>query len=190
MPEQRIGIRGYIGELIVYQYLCNKFPEKDGYKTIKEIIPSDAQKKGGAFLDFAVIKGKTIKRIYEVKTQDFIFGENSRINPALEFIWKNNPTKFEDSEGKSYSTTDDFNAFLVLLVPPNLDFCKKIKKEKIILFSELVIDGKSFLKSLDNKEINQIILEFKKDLEEEIKTIKKPTKGKRILKPFLDSRNS
>ena len=73
-----------------------------GYKIIKEIIPSQASQKGGGYLDLAVTHKNKIIAIYEVKTQDFIFGKDFYPNPALVYIWKNNPTQFKDSMNNKF----------------------------------------------------------------------------------------
>ena len=185
MPERTIGIRGYVGELIVYQYLKNKFPESEGYKIIKEIIPLDFSQKGGGYLDLAVTQGDKIRKIYEVKTQDFIFGKDFYPNPALKYIWEKHPTKFKDSMDNHFIADKNIKAFLVVLVPPNDQACVNIGLENIkniILFSDLNID--SFLN------IQKIKLLFQQDLEKELKSIKNPRNGKRIIKSFLAKRTT
>ena len=185
MPERTIGIRGYVGELVVYQYLKNKFPENKGYTILKEIIPSNFSQKGGGYLDLAVIYENKIIAIYEVKTQDFIFGKDFYPNPALRHIWQNNPTQFKDSMNHKFIADKNMKSFLVLLVPPNNQACENIglkNIKNIILFSDLNID--TFLNLEDIK------LLFQQDLENELSTIKNPRNGKRILKSFLEKRTT
>lgn len=61
MPNKGSKIRGYIGESIVRQWLEIKYPEKDGFEIVEEILPSGVPKSGGPYLDFGVIKdGKVV----------------------------------------------------------------------------------------------------------------------------------
>ena len=83
MPKREIGIRGYVGELIVEQWLrCNFKPNK-GYKIVNQIRPKDINARGGPYLDFGVIRKGKVCGIYEVKTQNYPL---ESVNNALEHV--------------------------------------------------------------------------------------------------------
>jgi len=183
MAQRTIGLRGYLGELIVQQWLKKKYPESDGYKIIKEIIPQEYPKKGGGYLDFGIIIEKEVLRIYEVKTQDYIF--DGGINGALKYIWENKKRKllFIDNQNNLSDSSKDFEAFLILLVPPNEKGIKEIKVENlknVLLFSDLKIE--QFI------DIEKIKKDTNADLESEIKLIENPKQGTLIKKEFLKCR--
>ncbi|MBS3107769.1 hypothetical protein J4468_02530 [Candidatus Woesearchaeota archaeon] len=186
MPKRAIGLRGYLGELIFQQWLEKKYPCVEGFEIIKEIIPEGVSKKGGGYLDFGVVKEEKIIRIYEVKTQDYIFGKDSSVNGALEFIWMNKKRvlSFVDNQNHSYITSKNFEAFLILLVSPNEEGIKIIGEENlahIILFSELEIER--FIN------IHKLKIVLDTDLESELNSIKNPTQGKRIKPEFFKRRD-
>ncbi len=186
MPGRAIGLRGYLGELIFQQWLEKKYPRVEGFEIIKEIIPEGIPKKGGGYLDFGVIKENKIIQVYEVKTQDYIFGKDSGINGALEYIWKNKQKElsFVDNQNHLYCTSKGFEAFLVLLVPPNEEGIKNIGEENlkyVILFSELEIE-----RYIDIHKLKKVL---DTDLESELNSIKNPTQGKRIKSGFFKRRD-
>ncbi len=49
MPERQIGLRGYVGEEIVWQWLQMKYP-KDRYQLARQIRPAEIPAAGGPFL--------------------------------------------------------------------------------------------------------------------------------------------
>jgi len=186
MPRRSIGIRGYVGELVVEQYLLSKYPPSKNYKIIKEMIPSESSRKGGGYLDLAVLLDNKVIEIYEVKTQDFIFGKSFKINPSLAHLWNNSKElhRFCDSEGNNYDSSKNFQAFLVLLVAPNFEALKNMGIQNVknmILFEELKLDN--FL------DIGKIKSLFGEDLREELIDIKNPKNGKQTKNYLWKLRN-
>ncbi|MHA1343698.1 MAG: hypothetical protein ACTSQG_06910 [Promethearchaeota archaeon] len=191
MTKRSIGLRGYLGEQIVKQWLKNiKYPESKGYKIIEQVIPAGFPKKGGAYLDFCIIKNDSVKAVYEVKTQDYIAGKNFPFNNALLYLWENREKieLFEiQDKTEVFKCSPDFKAYLVLLVPPNekgMEIIKDKNLKYVLLFEEIFKEIEK--RNLDlKKEILQNII---KDLEGEICSLKKPTKGKTLIEPFKKRR--
>jgi len=83
MPERTAGIKGYVGELIVKEWLKHKY--RDSNATIEEqVLPDNVDNRGGPYLDLCVLKNDKIVEIYEVKTQNY---EIRDINKSLWYLW-------------------------------------------------------------------------------------------------------
>lgn len=183
MPRREIGLRGYLGEAIIEQWLNIKYP---GCTIESQIIPEGVDKKGGPYLDFGVFQDGVVKEIYEVKTQDFIQGKNFHINKALTFIWENRNLKFNvQGNSKWIEGADDLKAYLILLVPPNDNWLNKNQKylKYVKLFSEIFNDPTFVL----NKE--KLYSQTKDDLEKNIEKLRKPKNGNKLIEPFFRQRD-
>ncbi len=188
MPQRQIGIRGYVGEAVVKEWLDKKYPNSKGYKIVSQIMPEDMPRKGGEYLDFAVIKENIVNSIYEVKTQDCILDKTFPINKALLFMWENKGKnlKLITQNGEKYNSDIDTQSYLIILVPPNNDGNNNIGKnnlKNIILFNEIF---REFGDSLNKVKIHNELLS---DLENEIENLKNPTQGKTLLNEFIKMRN-
>lgn len=180
MPAHNIGIRGYIGEIVFEEYLRNEYSD---YEIVKEIAPYGINNRGGAYLDFGVTKQNKVYRIFEIKTQDYVMNKNSKINKSLLYTWNQKPNTFHLATKKEvvYHAAEDFEAELVLLVPPNRDFLEKLGKanrKRIHLFSEYI--------SAERIDANKIREQFKSDMRKEIFTLLNPEKGKPQFRQFFD----
>ena len=88
MAEMDVGLRGFIGELVVQYWLEKKYNK--GFTIVRQIMPEEVDKKGGGYLDFGVINNKQeVVGVYEVKTQDYILDKGFKINKSLRYIWDN-----------------------------------------------------------------------------------------------------
>jgi hypothetical protein len=172
MPKSEIGLRGYIGEAIVNQWLNRKYPISERYEVISQIIPDGVPKKGGPYLDFGVIKDNIVKEVYEVKTQDYIFDKTFNINISLEHIWKNKDKIFEfkDQNGKEFKCDGNLKGYLILLAPPNKDGRERLGEniKYVKLFSD-IFDDPNY--SCESKEIFQ---NSEKDFVANIEHLKHP----------------
>ncbi|MBP7792338.1 MAG: hypothetical protein KA120_04685 [Candidatus Goldbacteria bacterium] len=158
--KKSIQLRGYLGELICKKWLKNKYK---GCRIVEQIRPKNYPTKGGPYLDFGVLnEEKKVIAIYEVKTQDYNL---DTVNKALLFIWENGEKEFVvgNEEGEIYETTDEFQAYAVLLKKPSEKGKGCIKN--IIYFEEI-------LKEINVSEIKEDILdEVNADIEKEIESI-------------------
>lgn len=183
MPRREIGLRGYLGEAIVEQWLNIKCPSC----TIEsQIIPKGVDKKGGPYLDFGVIKDNNVKEVYEVKTQDYILRKDFHINKSLIYIWNNKNIEFNvQANKKCFYGSDDLKAYLILLVPPNDNWLNQNQKylKYVKLFSEIFNDPTFVL----NKE--KLYSQTKDDLEKNIEKLRKPENGKNFIDPFFRQRD-
>jgi len=161
MVKENIGLRGYIGEKIVEIWLKKIFPK---YKVIRQVIPEGVDKRGGPYLDFAVVKDKKIIKIYEVKTQEYPL---NKINKALCYIWESGSKimKFKTQDNKEY-IAENFEAYIILLQKSDRNLWNKYK-DKIIFF-------KKIFNNLDIELISKIISEKGRvDIIKEINTLSK-----------------
>lgn len=186
MPKREIGLMGYVGEAVVEQWLRHKYPTSE-YKVVAQIIPSEVPKVGGGYLDFGVIRKNVVEAVYEVKSQDYIWGRDSTVNKALLHIWnkKGQLLDFETQEGDKYAGCLNTGAFLVLLVGPNEEGMQKIGEKNlrhIILFQDV-------WNNLENEFcLENLIANFREDVVKVISTLKQPNCGKHITKSFLELR--
>jgi hypothetical protein len=84
MAERIAGIKGYIGELIVREWLKHRY-NLPNYSIKTQIRPQNVNPRGGPYLDLCVLKGDEIIEVYETKTQDYRI---SQINKSLSYLWK------------------------------------------------------------------------------------------------------
>jgi len=184
MPKSEVGLRGYIGEAIVKQWLSIKYPE---CKIVSQIMPTEVDGKGGPYLDFGVVKDGVVMGVYEVKTQDYILGKNFHINKALTHIWdsdeKNISFKVQNSK-EILKGADDINAYLILLVPPNDVGLSEIDNniQYVKLFCEIFNESAFVV----NKEM--IYCETKKDIDGNLKILRNPKNGNTLRTHFFEER--
>jgi len=200
MPRRDSGLRGYIGERIVEQWLKMKYPDCSIKSQIAAVTQDDREKsdnQGGKYLDFGVIKGNEVIGVYEVKTQDYIFDKSFKLNDQLEKIWENQNeiTEFyvleeknganKQSEKPRYiKSSFSFKCILILLAPPNLKGMKRLggNLQNVKLFCEIM---EEFGKKIKYGKIM-------KNIEEDLKAIKKllyePSKGKTFIDKFKEER--
>lgn len=89
MAERYIGIKGYVGELLVESWLKNIFKNQK-YKVKSQVRPANIDAKGGPYLDFGVVDNESNEVIFicEVKTQDYVLdGKYAKINKSLLYLW-------------------------------------------------------------------------------------------------------
>jgi hypothetical protein len=84
MAERIAGIKGYIGELIVREWLKHRY-DLPNYSIKTQIRPKNVDPEGGPYLDLCVLKGDEIIEVYEIKTQDYRI---LQINKSLSYLWK------------------------------------------------------------------------------------------------------
>jgi hypothetical protein len=185
MPKQEIGLMGYIGERVAELWIRSKFPSNQ-YEVVKQIMPAGIPPKGGPYLDFGVVRKGLVERIYEVKSQDYIFA--GPINTALEYIWKNQDKRLQyvTLEGNKHQGSPALEACLILLVGPNQYGIEAIGREnlqKVILFQDIwgEINGR-----LD---FNSLMENVKEDTKTVIDILQNPRVGKEITRDFLKIRN-
>lgn len=173
--KKTIGIRGYLGERIVEQWLKQEF-KVDNVEIVQQIIHKGYPLDGGPYLDFGVIKNKKVIAVCEVKTQNF---QIDKINKSLcdlarkrrenlKFTIQKKGEEEVVQEGGLYSD-GNLKIILVLLKEPS----KKVAKQ----INELGIEEFYFekiIKKLGIKfDIEKINGEALKDIKEEINFIKK-----------------
>ena len=172
MPRREIGIRGYVGELIVEKWLHHRYSSNE-YEIKRQIKRQDS---GSSCVDFGVIQKGIMKEIYEVKTQDQRFGEadvkKSINNAFLKAREKpEGPYIIQDESGEHINGTKGTKAFLILLLSPNDAFLKGIGNDiDIVRFKEI-------LDYLKNNEVEVdgggFIDRFTEDAKKTIEEIKK-----------------
>lgn len=183
---------GYIGEAIVEYWLKNVEYPDPAYSIVYQIKPIDYDARGGPYLDFGVIKNGRVHAIYEVKSQDYIPDKSFVLNPALKAIWdhKNDFAGFVNQDGREFKSTSDLEAYLVLLVCPNMDGVKRIGRQnlkQVILFSEVFED----LEKHDRTDYLKCVHgAFDKDVGKVIETLKNPKQGKSKRQEFLRQREA
>jgi hypothetical protein len=184
MPKREIGVMGYIGELVVENWLKKKYPED---KIISQIAVE--KKRGGGHLDFGILsKEKKIKAIYEVKTQDYIAGRDFKLNQGLVELWQGKSSdKFVSQNDEIFGCDKNFKAFLILLAPPNDIFLKEYPShlKDIILFEDIIKE-----KPIDAQLRQKIIECFNSDMKEVFNILEKPSQGKRLRNAFLKERGA
>jgi hypothetical protein len=189
MPKRAIGLRGYVGELIVEQWLCKKH---HGCKIVRQILPDGVEKVGGPYLDFGVIRGGAVEEVYEVKAQDYILGRDTKtnkaeINKALIHIWDRGPGGEYTVQNcaNHYADSGHVRGFLILLASPNSAALAAIGQkniDNIILFEEILHELGS---DLNEAELIRIATD---DIRQSIQDLRNPTAGKTLLEPFRSMR--
>jgi len=185
MPKQEIGLMGYVGERVIEQWIRSKYPSGQ-YEVVSQIMSVDIPPKGGPYLDFGVVRKGLVEKIYEVKSQDYIFA--GPINTALEYIWKNKDKRLQyvTLEGNKYQGSPTLEACLILLVGPNQYGIEAIgtkNLQKVILFQDIWKDiGRGF-------DFNSLIENIKEDAKAVIDMLQNPSVGKKITQDFLKIKN-
>jgi hypothetical protein len=170
MVKRSIGLRGYIGEAIVEQWLTYRYPDSEDYSIKKQIMPKGVEKCGGPYLDFGILKSGKVEKVYEVKTQDY---RVTTLNKSLKYIWDNEGeiTAFEVQYEGEYPASPNVEAFLISLKEP--DFGKigisPEFKNNVISFEEIFGEA--------NFQLNRKMIkyDFLKDFDDEINSLKKFT---------------
>ena len=189
MPRREIGLMGYVGEAVVSHWLAVRYPEAEA-EIVSQIRPLDVPAKGGPYLDLAVVQNGVVESIFEVKSQDYIWGKDSEVNISLDFIWerRHEAIGFTLQDGRTFNGTPETQAYLVLLAPPNLDGIKAIGAENlqnVLLFDDLwrTTDAASIT-------ADKIVGELREDVVKVLEILRQPTQGVRLRKAFLDARGS
>lgn len=184
MPIREIGIRGYVGEAIVEQWL-QKIRYPDGsYQIVNQILPAKYPKAGGPYLDLGVVKDGIVEAVYEVKSQDYIIDQGFHINGALRYVWdhKGQAEEYVTQDGECYVGSNNLQGYLVVMVGPNEGGMENIGKanlKNVILFQEI-------MNELDRKlDVDRIHGHMKQDLIKSIDRFRCPNSGKQINEAFL-----
>ena len=185
MPRREIGLMGYVGEAVVSHWLARRHPDAE---IVSQIRPVDVPAKGGPYLDLAVVANGIVEAIFEVKSQDYIWGKDSEVNTSLDFCWRHRreTIEFTLQDERRFSGTPDTQAYLVLLAPPNPDGIEAIGQENlqnVLLFDDLwrTTDAASL-------STNTIVEELREDVAKVLEILRQPTQGSRLRKPFLEAR--
>lgn len=183
MPKQEIGLMGYIGERVAEQWIRSKYPSSK-YEVVKQIMPVGISTKGGPYLDFGIVRKGLVEKVYEVKSQNYIFA--GPINVALKYIWKNHGKRLQyvTQKGDKYQSSPALEACLILLVGPNkygIEAIGRKNLQKVILFQDI------WRKIGEKPDLNFLIENFRKDTKEVIKILKNPSIGNKITRDFLKS---
>lgn len=126
MPERMTGIKGYVGEILVREWLKKKNSAQK-YHVRSEIIPNNVDQRGGPYLDLCVIKNNQIIRVFEVKTQDYTLDD---INKSLKYLWKmqkGKNGKYFGEQQKEYAYINDE------IGKENIVFSKKVKSCLVLM---------------------------------------------------------
>ena len=186
MPTRETGIKGYVGEQVVKQWLNKTVCKSKEYNIVSQVKPVRIDNAGGPYLDFAVIKNRTVIGIYEVKTQEYICGKDFQVNKALSYIWKNigKAIQYKTQDGFFYWGTPRTKCFLILLVGANKNGRRIIGKKNlrnVIMFSEIC-------KQVGKINTSQIVTDFKKDLKMIKDRIFNTKHGNKITQEFIKFR--
>ena len=180
---------GYVGEAVVSHWLTARYTQA-GAEIVSQIRPIDVPAKGGPYLDLAVVRNAVVESIFEVKSQDYIWGKDSEVNISLDFIWshRDEAITFTLQDGRTFNGTPETQAYLVLLAPPNPDGMKAIEEENlqnVLLFEDL-------WSSIDEESISAdtIVDELREDVVKVLEVLRQPTQGARLRRGFLEARGS
>ena len=120
MAKRTNSLRGYIGEVIVEQWLHYQFREADGFEIKRQILPIGGGKIGGSYLTFGVLRDGIVEVVYEVNTQDY---KLTSLNKFLVYIWENvehiDAFEVQGELGEEYPANRNLEAFLILLAKPD-----------------------------------------------------------------------
>jgi hypothetical protein len=132
MVNSSIGLRGYIGEEIVFEWLSQQ-----GKKVVRQVRPKGFPARGGPYLDFGVILENRLAEVYEVKTQDYAL-EKEAINKSLRYIWETAGVRtFLDQKGAEYPCENP-DARIVLLVKPQKDLAIELERyDRVVYFDKI-----------------------------------------------------
>jgi hypothetical protein len=188
LPTRITGLKGYVAEAVIEHWLRRR-RQPTKCEIVRQIIPTDVDKKGGAFLDFGVIADGLVTEVYEVKGQDYIFGKDSEVNKSLLYLWKTHGQQLEfvTQDRRLLQGTPGTKGFLVLLVPPNKDWVEKIGAANVRfvkLFREIWGDMSS--KEDESELVQSILRDVAADITEVLSIFRNPTQGATLLKWFLE----
>ena len=189
MPRREIGLMGYVGEAFVSCWLKRQYGEPE-FEVVTQVRPSKVPAKGGPYLDLAVIRGDIVHSVFEVKSQDYIWGGDSEVNKSLDYIWshRGEVIGYVLQDGRALRGLSRTQAYLVLLVPPNAAGIKAIgtsNLQNVLLFDDLWrVSGVASMSE------ETILGELREDVKKVFAILRKPKQGATLLNPFLDSRGS
>lgn len=187
MPERHTGLKGYLGEWIVETWL--KFVQYPGHQIWAQVRPHNLDAHGGPYLDFGVADENAIANVYEVKTQDYRLDDKaggSKLNKALKYVWDlidgQNGQRFRAGQdllvvqdGPTLPTSPQFNAWLVLMVPPTdtVIATYAAQRDRILYLRDLLRELQQHLG--DDRLSEMAKQRFAEDLPVVIANIEKPT---------------
>ena len=184
MPNREIGIKGYVGERLVEQWLRHQYPPWNNCEIVSQIRPVGCPAKGGPYLDFGVVRNGLVEKIYEVKMQDYIFV--GPLNRALKYIWdrRGKRLQYVTQAGKSYKSAICMEAWLCLLVAPNSYGIQAIGRrnlKRVVLFHEI------WNRFKNNLDWGLLAKTFKEDVRT---VLTPPILGKNTIKNFMKLRGA
>ena len=178
MPERIAGIKGYVGELLVREWLIQKYFSKD-CRILSQMLPENVNSKGGPYLDLCVLKDGKIVAAYEVKAQDYPIYD---INKSLKYLWgmekgingkyfhhNIDEKAYVDELGESCIISAQIKSFLILMCKPSSDlqnelsgFIKNVKYLKNILKDlEEKVGERKLIEVIDRRFKRDVRLVFK-----------------------------
>lgn len=187
MPRREIGLMGYVGEAVVSCWLKRGFPAPE-FAVVTQIRPKKVPAKGGPYLDLAVVRGDTVHAVFEVKSQDYIWGGDSEVNLSLDYIWshRGQVVDYVLQNARTFTGDPGTQAYLVLLVPPNADGIKAIGRtnlQNVLLFEDLWRTPEAAYISEET-----ILEELREDVNKVFAILREPTQGSTLKQPFLAAR--
>ncbi|GAH20577.1 unnamed protein product [marine sediment metagenome] len=193
MVRQSIGIKGYLGERIVRQWLENiVYKNEKHLKIVEQIVPLELYSPGGAFLDFGIIKNNKVYDIYEVKAQDYLLDRDDFNEPLIK-MWKKETDYLDfkiQNNDEIFKSSKSVVPTLILLSPPDGNSIRNklrdFEFQHIIFFSKIFND---FKESDFEISIDKIFEDMKKDIIFEINELQNPKKGKNNLVLFNNKLN-
>lgn len=191
MPTRVTGLKGYVAEAVIEYWLRRKYPPPT-FQIVRQIIPTDVDRRGGGYLDFGVVEDGIVTEVYEVKGQDYIFTKDSEVNKALLHIWQCRGTRLEfiTQDGQTFQA-DEAKGFLVLLAPPNADWIEKVGRGNIQfvkLFRDIWAEVDS--RNDESEIVDGIMCDIAADIGEVMEILRNPTQGATKLQRFLELRDA
>ncbi len=182
MPERLTGLKGYIGEVIVYEWLKQKY-KSPSYLIASQIVPCNLDKRTS--IDFGVIKGNEVIEVYEVKTHEdynhYAVDLNKGVKYLLELAKGNNGRYFnknkceqlyveENKKKIKYKISSKIKIYIVFMLPPHDDvytaLARHNKNNKVYIL-------KKILSKLDDRKVRRTLKEnYYSDMNELIERIK------------------
>lgn len=184
MPTREIGLMGYVGEAVVGQWLERRFPAPQ-YEVVRQVMPVGIPKRGGPYLDYAVVSEGIALGLYEVKSQDIIW--EVEVNLALKYLWANRgqALEFESQDRRHFQGSPATTAWLILLGPPNAKGMELIGHQNlgdVLLFEEIVADLGETLSA------ESILTMVAEDVPRVLAILRQCMAGKRVKPDFLAQR--
>ncbi|MBF0538460.1 MAG: hypothetical protein HQL03_09445 [Nitrospirae bacterium] len=176
MPDRNAAVRGFLGELLVKEWLEKRYLE---YQIVSDIRPKNLQGTRSTF-DFCVVNDKKeIIAVYEVKNQEFMnLKLNNEFNKCIKYLLgyklegvkqfnKKSKNKAYGKNKEEYTFSDTIEVFLVMLYPlhKTSDRSKNDVKLTEISLSKIREDIRDETFGIDNKKlIGWICEEFRTDV--------------------------